>query len=105
MVPFPEPGAPTMRAQILPPLAAVDEFLLLDDEALEAGDPHQNTRPQRGGRLTRDDSIAIVREEWRGDLLKANTMSGNFTFLRLSFHAHFPFPPFTYRLTAMRRVQ
>ena len=63
MVPFPEPGAPTISAQILPPLAAVDEFLLDDDEALEAGDPHQNTPPQRGGRLTRDDSIAIVRKE------------------------------------------
>ena len=61
MVPFPDPGAPTIRAQILPLLAAVEEFRL-EEEALEEGDPHQKTPLQRGGRRTRDVSMAEIQK-------------------------------------------
>ena len=71
MVPFPDPGAPTISAQILPPLAAVEAFLL-EEEALEEGEPHQKAPPQRGGRRTREVSIAKIREGEGGDLLRAN---------------------------------
>ena len=74
MVPFPEPGAPTIIAQILSPFAAVDEFLL--DEEIEVGerDPHHKTPPQMGGRRTKDDSIAMIRKEGpvEGEGPKAN---------------------------------
>ena len=63
MVPFPEPGAPTMSAQILPPLAVVEEFLL-EAGALEV--PHQRAPPQRGGRRTKVDSMANIRKERMG---------------------------------------
>ena len=65
MVPFPDPGAPTISAQILPPLAAVEEFLL-EEEALEEGDPHQRTPPQSGGRRTRDVSMVKIRKVGEG---------------------------------------
>ena len=65
MVPFPDPGAPTISAQILPPLAAVEEFLL-EEEALEEGDPHQRTPPQSGGRRNRDVSMAKIRKVGEG---------------------------------------
>ena len=64
MVPFPDPGAPTISAQILP-LAAVEEFLL-EEEALEEGDPHQRTPPQSGGRRTRDVSMVKIRKVGEG---------------------------------------
>ena len=60
MVPFPEPGAPTIRAQILPPLDEVEEFLL-DDEAFEVGETHEKIPLQMGGRRTKDDNMAKKR--------------------------------------------
>ena len=86
MVPFPDPGAPTISAQILPlPPAAVDEFLL--DEATEEGDPHQKAAPHMGGRRTKVDSIAKIRKRLRErkDLLKRNNERRQFHFLTAFF--------------------
>ena len=58
MVPFPDPGAPTMRAQILPPLDAVEEFLL--DEAIGVSDceAHEKKPLQMVWRRAKEDNMA-----------------------------------------------
>ena len=97
MVPFPDPGAPTISAQILPP-PAVDEFLL--DEATEEGDPHQKAAPHMGGRRTRVDSMAKIRMGERRDLLKRNNERRQFHFLTAFFPCgiHFARFAFTFHL-------